>query len=128
VLSVGLAALLGARAAAAADASDAGARTDNPLANMAAPSLQDDYIGRITDTDEDGNPAISFGPGPQITASTAPDEWLGSEKWSAGLANVLFDGRSKRFRYGYLLTWQAGFAGSDDRADVNVGALQPSAF
>jgi len=75
-----------------------------------------------------GNPAVSFGLGPQITAPTAPDERLGSEKWSAGLANVLFDGRSKRFQYGYLLTWQASFAGSDDRAEVNVGALQPFAF
>jgi hypothetical protein len=75
-----------------------------------------------------GNPAVSFGLGPQITAPTAPDERLGSEKWSAGFANVLFDGRSRRFQYGYLLTWQASFAGSSDRADVNVAAFQPFAF
>lgn len=50
------------------------------------------------------------------------------EKWSAGFANVLFDGRSRRFQYGYLLTWQASFVGSDDRADVTLGALQPFAF
>ena len=167
----------------AADAPDAAAQANNPLANMTALNFQDYYIGRITDTDEDGNqfwlrfakpfavaktnwllraslpvnsypvaangglatgigdlnvfaaylfdtgnPAVSFGLGPQITAPTAPDERLGSEKWSAGLANVLFDGRSKRFQYGYLLTWQASFAGSDERAEVNVGALQPFAF
>jgi hypothetical protein len=26
------------------------------------------------------------------------------------------------------LTWQAGFAGNNDRDDVNIGALQPFAF
>ncbi len=66
-----------------------------------------------------GNPAISFGFGPQIVAPTASKDGLGSEKWSAGFANVLFDARSKKFQYGYLLTWAASFAGEDDRADVN---------
>jgi len=72
-----------------------------------------------------GNPAVSFGIGPQINAPTATKDTLGSEKWSAGLANVLFDGRSKKFQYGYLLTWMASFAGEEDRADVNIGAFQP---
>lgn len=75
-----------------------------------------------------GNPALSFGIGPQITAPTAGNDGLGSGKWSAGLANVLFSASSAKFQYGYLLTWQASFAGDDDRADVNVGALQPFAF
>ncbi|MFW2438300.1 MAG: hypothetical protein ACN4GR_02905 [Arenicellales bacterium] len=72
-----------------------------------------------------GNPAISFGFGPQINAPTASQDGLGSGKWSAGFANVLFDARSKKFQYGYLLTWAASFAGEDDRADVNSGAFQP---
>lgn len=184
-LSVGIllgVALIGA-AAGAEGAGDAAAQANNPLANMTALNFQDYYIGRITDTDKDGNqfwvrfakpfevagtswlmraslpvntfpiasngdlatgmgdinvfaaylfdtgnPAVSFGLGPQITAPTAPDERLGSEKWSGGFANVLFDGRSKRFQYGYLLTWQASFAGSDSSADVNTGAFQPFAF
>ena len=75
-----------------------------------------------------GNPAISFGVGPQINAPTATKDELGSEKWSAGIANVLFDARSKQFQYGYLLTWMASFAGDSDRSDVNVGALQPFAM
>jgi hypothetical protein len=75
-----------------------------------------------------GNPAVSFGLGPQITAPTARNDRLGSEKWSAGFANVLFNGKSKRFQYGYLLTWQASFAGSDNSPDVNTGAFQPFAF
>lgn len=32
------------------------------------------------------NPALSVGLGPQITAPTATEDALGSEKWSAGLA------------------------------------------
>jgi hypothetical protein len=75
-----------------------------------------------------GNPAVSFGVGPQLTAPTASEDALGSDKWSAGIANVLFNAKSPKFQYGYLLTWQASFAGSDDRSDVNVGALQPFAF
>jgi hypothetical protein len=71
------------------------------------------------------NPAISFGVGPQLTIPTATDETLGSEKWSAGLANVLFDARSTKFQYGYLLTWQHSFAGESERSDVNIGAFQP---
>ena len=75
-----------------------------------------------------GNPAVSFGFGPQITMPTATNDALGSEKWSAGFANVLFNASSAKFQYGYLLTWQASFAGDDDRSDVNMGAFQPFAF
>ena len=75
-----------------------------------------------------GNPAVSFGIGPQLTAPTATEDQLGSEKWSAGLANVLFNASSPKFQYGYLLTWQASFAGASDRASVNTGAFQPFAF
>ena len=75
-----------------------------------------------------GNPAISFGFGPQLTAPTATKDELGTGKWSGGFANVLFNAESKRFQYGYLLTWQASFAGDSDRSDVNVAALQPFAF
>jgi hypothetical protein len=76
---------------------------------------------------EVGNPAVSLGIGPQITAPTGKDA-VGSEKWSAGFANVLFNASSAKFQYGYLLTWQASFAGSDSRDDVNVGAFQPFVF
>lgn len=75
-----------------------------------------------------GNPAVSFGLGPQLTAPTASEDALGSEKWSVGLMNVLFNGSSPRFQYGYLLSYQASFAGEDDRQNVSVGAFQPFAF
>jgi hypothetical protein len=72
-----------------------------------------------------GNPAVSFGLGPQINLPTASKDSLGTEKWSAGIANVLFDARSQQFQYGYLLTWMASFAGEEDAPDVNIGAFQP---
>ena len=75
-----------------------------------------------------GNPAISFGFGPEIIAPTASKDALGSGKWSAGFANILFDARSKKIQYGYLLTWATSFAGEGDRADVNSGAFQPFAM
>lgn len=75
-----------------------------------------------------GNPALSVGLGPQLTMPTATEDELGSEKWSAGLAHVLFNASSPKYQYGYLLTWQHSFAGEDDRADVNIGAFQPFLF
>jgi len=75
-----------------------------------------------------GNPALSVGIGPQITAPTTTDDALGSGKWSGGFAHVLFNGNSKKVQWGYLLTWQGSFAGDDDRADVNLGAMQPFVF
>lgn len=75
-----------------------------------------------------GDPAISFGIGPQLTAPTATDRALGSGQWSAGFANVLFVATSREWQYGYLLTWQARIGGSSDRPGVNVGNLQPFVF
>jgi hypothetical protein len=75
-----------------------------------------------------GNPAISFGVGPQLTVPTATVDALGSEKWTAGLVNVLFNASSRRFQYSYLLSWQASFAGESNRSDVNVATFQPFAF
>ena len=83
------------------------------------------FAAYLVDT---GNPAVSFGIGPQLTAPTATEDAVGSEKWSAGLVNVVFDGRSKKFQYGYLLSWQDSFAGEDNRADANFMAFQPFAF
>ncbi|WP_237391239.1 hypothetical protein [Dryocola clanedunensis] len=75
-----------------------------------------------------GNPAVSFGFGPQITAPTATDDALGTEKWSAGLVNVLFNASSPKFQYGYLASWQHSFAGDSNRDDVNLGTFQPFMF
>jgi hypothetical protein len=74
------------------------------------------------------NPTIAFGVGPQITAPTATKDELGSEKWSLGLVNTLFNFGSRKLQYGYLLSWQASVAGSDDRPAVNLGTFQPFLF
>jgi len=183
VALLGVAIMSWSVAATAQDGGDAAAQANNPLANMTAFNLQDYYIGRLTETDDDanqfwlryaqpftlfggkwlmraslplnsypappdggtetglgdvnafaaylidtGDPALSFGFGPQLTAPSATEDALGSGKWSAGFANVLFNARSKKLQYGYLLTWQASFAGDDDRQDVNIGAFQPFLF
>jgi hypothetical protein len=75
-----------------------------------------------------GDPALSVGIGPQLTAPTATKDALGSGKWSAGLVHVLFDAGSPKFQWGYLLSWQHSFAGDDGRATVNQAALQPFGF
>ena len=75
-----------------------------------------------------GIPAVSFGVGPLLTLPTATEERLGSKKYSAGIANVLFNARSRLFQYGYLLTWQHSFAGDADRDTVNIAAFQPFAL
>lgn len=75
-----------------------------------------------------GNPAVSFGFGPQITAPTASEDAVGSGKWSGGLVNVLFDASDPKFQYGYLASWQHSFAGEDDRNNVNLATFQPFLF
>ena len=75
-----------------------------------------------------GDPAISFGVGPLITFPTATEPNLGSDKWTIGVANVLFNARSPKFQWGYLITYEHSFAGDSDRATVNRGAFQPFGF
>ena len=75
-----------------------------------------------------GDPAISFGVGPLFTFPTATETNLGSGKWTIGAANVLFNARSPRFQWGYLLTYEHSFAGDSDRNTVSRGAFQPFGF
>lgn len=74
-----------------------------------------------------GNPAISFGIGPQLTIPSGSSAGLSSEKYSAGLVNVLFNASSPKFQYGYLLSWQGDIGGPGDEG-VSIGAFQPFAF
>lgn len=74
------------------------------------------------------NPALSVGVGPQLTAPTATADALGTDKWSAGFAHILFDARSKKIQWGYLLTWHHSFAGDSDARDVHAGAFQYFGF
>jgi hypothetical protein len=75
-----------------------------------------------------GDPGVSFGIGPQITVPTASEDESGTGKWQGGFATIYFNARSTTFQWGGLVTWQADFAGDDDRPDTNVLALQPFYF
>jgi hypothetical protein len=76
----------------------------------------------------DIGPKLSFGVGPQLTMPTATADETGTGKWQAGLAAVYFDATSPVVQWGGLVTWQASFAGDDDRAGTNVLAVQPFFF
>lgn len=99
------------------------------------PELDGDHLTAVGDLNvfaaylfDTGNPALSFGFGPQLTAPTATDDATGSENWSAGFANVLFNANSKSFQWGYLLTWQTSIGDADESEEVNLGAFQPFGF
>ncbi|MCG8579698.1 MAG: hypothetical protein MI866_07270 [Bacteroidales bacterium] len=70
-------------------------------------------------------PTGTIGIGPLLAAPTANEDALGSGKWQGGFAFVMFMAKSPAFQYGGLVTWQASFAGDDDRNSTNIGAIQP---
>ncbi|ODR99970.1 hypothetical protein AUC68_02360 [Methyloceanibacter methanicus] len=75
-----------------------------------------------------GNPAVSFGVGPQVVAPTATEAGLGSDQWQLGFANVLFNASSSKLQYGYLLTYSNGVGDTGKNQRVQLGAFQPFAF
>lgn len=83
------------------------------------------FFAYLIDT---GNPARSFGIGPQLSFPTASEDETGSGKYQAGVAMVYFDSSSPKFQWGGLVTWQTDFAGDDDRSPTNFLALQPFYF
>lgn len=74
-----------------------------------------------------GDPALSFGFGPQIVIPTGDDD-VAAEQWQLGFANVMFNARSAKFQYGYLLTWRYGVGSLDGDPRVNAAAFQPFGF
>ena len=85
----------------------------------------DVFFAYLFDT---GNPARSFGVGPQFVLDTASETETGSGKYQAGLAAVYFDGTSAAFQWGGLLTYRTDVGGDSDRADTSVLAAQPFYF
>lgn len=83
------------------------------------------FLAYLFDT---GNPARSFGLGPQLSFPTATEDETGTGKYEAGLTAVLFDATTPMFQWGGLVTWQTDVAGDDDRADTNLLAVQPFYF
>lgn len=72
-----------------------------------------------------GDPAVSFGVGPQLAFPTATEDETGSGKWQGGLATTYFNAKSPAMQWGGLVTWQTDFAGDDDRPGTNLLAVQP---
>jgi hypothetical protein len=85
----------------------------------------DVFFAYLFDT---GNPARSFGIGPQIVLPTATEDATGTGKYQAGLAAVYFDASSAVFQWGGLLTYRTDIGGDSDRADTSVFAAQPFYF
>lgn len=67
---------------------------------------------------------IELGLGPQLTLPTAGRDETGTGKWQAGLA-ALAMAPKKWGLIGGLVTWQASYAGDDDRRDQNNLQAQP---
>ena len=85
----------------------------------------DVFFAYLFDT---GNPARSFGIGPQFVFPTATEDATGTGKYQAGLAAVYFDASSAKFQWGGLLTYRTNVGGENDRADTSVFAAQPFYF
>lgn len=85
----------------------------------------DVFFAYLFDT---GNPARSFGIGPQIVLPTATDDATGTGKYQAGLAAVYFDASSALFQWGGLVTYRTDVGGDSDRASTSLLATQPFYF
>jgi len=85
----------------------------------------DVFAAYLIDT---GNPAISFGIGPNIVVPTASKDALGSDQWQVGVANVYFNAQSTKFQFGYLLIYRVGIGSSSGHERVNLLAFQPFTF
>ena len=70
------------------------------------------------------NAKTTLGIGPLMAFPTATNAALGSGKWQAGLALIIFRVPSPKFQYGGLVTWQMSFAGNADREKTNSMAVQ----
>ena len=92
--------------------------------------IKGDWLMRLTHDDVVRAGAVVDRPGvgPLLVAPTATDDALGSGKWQAGAAFVIFDFASPKLQYGGLATYQRSFAGDDDRSDVSSMILQPLVF
>ena len=73
-------------------------------------------------------PTFTFGVGPQFVFPTASKDVLGSGKWQAGLATVVFAVPDPRFQVGGLILWQHSFAGDSERETAHLLAVQPFAI
>ncbi len=74
------------------------------------------------------SPQTSLGIGPIITIPTASNSALGSGKWQGGAAIIAFHVVSPQLQIGGLVTYQASFAGDENRPNTSILATQPFAM
>lgn len=67
---------------------------------------------------------VEIAVGPQLTIPTATQDETGTGRWQAGAAGIVIAPREWGL-LGGLVTWQASFAGDEDRADQNDVTAQP---
>ncbi len=66
-----------------------------------------------------------LGVGPALILPTASSEFLGSGKWSAGLAATILYKKKKSWTFGVLAQQFNSFAGDSNRQDINKMLFQP---
>lgn len=112
-------------------------RVSAPLGTIAMPNQNTGYVNAVNGLG-DINAFLSYnfvseatktiGIGPLLSAPTATEDILGSGKWQGGFAFVAFIANSPIFQFGGLVTWQASFAGDDERSSTNFASVQPFYF
>jgi len=95
------------------------------LSHRSGPGDVDVFAAYLFDT---GDPAVSFGVGPQLVLPTASPSSLGNDQWQVGIANVYFNARSAKFQYGYLAIYRTGIGDTAGRERVSLLAFQPFSF
>ncbi len=70
--------------------------------------------------------ANKIGIGPMFVIPTSTDvDNIGSGKWQAGLAGLVFFAKNPALQGGGLVTWQTSIAGKKDKPDVSLLTFQP---
>jgi hypothetical protein len=94
------------------------------------PDGDGDYVTGFGDTNVldfflVGDPGgVEIGVGPQLTIPTATSDFIGTDKWQAGLGAIAIKPTEDGL-LGGLLTWQQSFAGEGGAPDVSTLTLQP---
>ncbi len=73
-------------------------------------------------------PEVTVGVGPLLVAPTGSTDSVGTGKWQGGLAAVYYRTFNATVAGGGLVTYQASFAGDDERADTSLLVAQPFWF
>ncbi len=85
--------------------------------------LGDSNIFDVLLLSPDGAP-LDYGVGPLLVMPTATSGDTGAGKWQGGASAAVVKPLSGGSVVGSLVTWQASFAGHEDRQETNIGTTQ----